>query len=216
MKNIDYEQIMNDLADLEKEKVIEAAREIIPCGEEEINKMIAALSEGMEIVGERFEFAEYFIGDLIEAANIMIIVGEMVKLALPQKDKDNELKVVLCTVENDIHDIGKNIVRTTLEAAGVNVIDLGVNVSKQEIIDTIEKENAKVVALSGVMSTAIDSMREVIEMIRKSNALKNVKIVIGGACVYEAAFKETGADAWGVAPKETKEICLKWLNAATA
>ena len=214
MKNIDYEQLKNDLADLEKDKVLETAKAVIALGEDAINKMIEALSEGMEIVGERFEYAEYFIGDLIEASNIMIIVGEMVKTALPQMTVDNKRKVVLCTVENDIHDIGKNIVRTTLEASGINVIDLGVNVSKNDVIETIEKEHAKVVALSGVMSTAIDSMKEIIALIRSNDELNNVKVVIGGACVYEKGFKETGADAWCRSPKETKNICTKWLDAA--
>ena len=121
-------------------------------------------------------------------------------------------KMILCTVKDDLHDIGKNIVRSMLEAAGFEVLDLGIDVPASEVVKAAKDNDIKIVALSGVLTLAIDSMKNTIDAF-KAAGMENVKIIIGGAPVSESACKLTGADEWAHSPQKTVAVCKAWAEA---
>ena len=109
--------------------------------------------------------------------------------------------------------IGKNIVRSMLEAAGFDVLDLGIDVPAEKIIETAKAEDIHIVALSGVLTLAIDSMKATIEAFAQAGLRDDVKIIIGGAPVNEEVCEQTGADAWTTSPQTTIDYCTTWAEA---
>lgn len=155
------------------------------------------ISRGLEIVGDQFEDGTYFLADLVMA-------GEVVKEAMPmlQERLDREAsakkgKVILATVNGDIHEIGKNIVGMLLNVNGYDVIDLGVDVSSDKILETVKHTGARLIGLSVLLSTMVGSIKEVVDSITEAGLKDNVKIAIGGACTSEQLKDEMGADAYG-------------------
>ena len=118
--------------------------------------------------------------------------------------------MVLCTVKDDLHDIGKNIVKNMLEASGFEVIDLGIDVPPERIIETVKTEGIRIVALSGVLTLALDSMRDVVDAFADAGMRDKVKIIIGGNPVTEVACKAIGADEWAKSPRKTVGVCSEW------
>ena len=118
--------------------------------------------------------------------------------------------MILCTVQDDLHDIGKNIVRAMLEAAGFEVLDLGINTPADTIVETAKKENIKIIALSGVLTLSLDAMKDTVDAFRAAGLRDDVKIIIGGAPVSEAACARIGADEWAHSPQKTLRVCKEW------
>ena len=121
-------------------------------------------------------------------------------------------KIILCTVHGDIHDIGKNIVKSMLEAAGFDVLDLGIDVPPERILEVARTEDVRIIALSGVLMLALDSMKAVVDSFKVAGLRDNVKIIIGGNPVTEEACKIIGADAWAHSPQKGVEICSAWAT----
>ncbi|MBP5272844.1 MAG: B12-binding domain-containing protein, partial [Clostridia bacterium] len=123
---MDRESILNAMADLEEDELLEYMEEALAAGPDAVNDALDACQEGMKVVGERFEEGEYFVGDLIYAGEILTQAMDIIKPALTGDGSQKFGKMILCTVKNDLHDIGKNIVRAMLEAGGFEVMDLGI------------------------------------------------------------------------------------------
>jgi dimethylamine corrinoid protein len=208
---IDFKKLAVAMGELDEETVKKLLKSVTTT--EEANKAMEACQDGMNKIGNLFEEGEYFVGDLIYAGEIMTDVVEILKpLLLADEGGGAKAKVIICTVKDDLHDIGKNIVRSMLEAAGFEVFDLGIDVSAEEIIKTAKAENINIVALSGVLTLALDSMKNTIAEIRASG-LKDVKVIVGGNPVTEEAAKLMGADDWAYSPQKTVKICSAWASA---
>ena len=124
-------------------------------------------------------------------------------------------KMIICTVKDDLHDIGKNIVRSMLEAAGFDVLDLGIDVAPEKIIETAKAENIRIVALSGVLTLALDSMKKTVAALKEAG-MDDVKIIIGGCPVTEDAARTIGADEWAYSPQKTVKVCTDWASELSA
>ena len=122
-------------------------------------------------------------------------------------------KIVLGTVFGDIHDIGKDIVRFMLETNGFEVYDLGVDVPKGKFVEKIKEVNPEIIALSGFLTLAYDSMKETIEEIKKAGLREKAKIMIGGGQMDERIRKYVGADAYGEDAVEAVVLAKKWVGA---
>ena len=120
--------------------------------------------------------------------------------------------MILCTVKDDLHDIGKNIVKAMLEAGGFDVIDLGIDVPAEKIVETVKENGIKIVALSGVLTLAIDSMKATIDALKEAG-LDGVKVIIGGAPVNAEVCERIGADEWAYSPQKTVQTCKAWTAA---
>lgn len=208
---MDFEKLANAVGELDEETMIEMLNDIMADGGSQAKEAMAACQKGMDIVGGLFEEKEYFLADLMFAGELMEQAVEILKPALASESGSGLGKLILCTVEGDLHDIGKNIVRSMLDAAGFEVVDLGIDTPVAKIVETAKAEGIKIVALSGVLTLAIKSMGATIQALRNEGL--NVKVIIGGCPVSEAVCKEVGADAWAHNPQDTVRICRDWATA---
>lgn len=207
---MDFENIAQLMGDLDEDAVVEQLEAVMADGGADASKAMEACQKGMDIVGKLFEEGEYFVGDLIYAGELMTRAVSILKDALiTDEGAAVKTRMILCTVKDDLHDIGKNIVKAMLEAAGFDVLDLGIDVPPQKIVDTVRTENIKIVALSGVLTLAIDSMKKTIEELR-SAGLTDVKVIIGGAPVNAEICTLIGADEWAHSPQKTVQVCKSW------
>ena len=209
---VDFEKLAAAMGDLDEDAMVEDLKAVMAEGGADAAKAMEACQKGMDIVGERFEEGEYFVGDLIYAGELMTQAVEILKNGLVSGENNGPaVKMVLCTVKDDLHDIGKNIVRSMLEANGFDVIDLGIDCPAAKIVETVKAEGVKIVALSGVLTLAIDSMKATIDALKEAG-LNDVKVIIGGAPVSESAKEVTGADDWAYSPQKTVAVCKEWAK----
>src|SRR6056297_2191397 len=160
----------------------------------------------LDIVGDRYEKHELFLPQLIRSAETSKIVFEVIKSKMIDDGRENisKGKILLATVEGDIHDIGKNIVKLILENYGYQIIDLGKDVSKDKIIETVKKEKIKLVGLSALMTTTVRNMELVIKELKSLDS--NIRIMVGGAVMSPKYSKDIGADFYGKDARKAVDI----------
>ena len=208
---IDFENLATAMGELDEDTVKELLEQVMAEGGAEAGKAMEACQKGMDTVGKLFEEGEYFVGDLIYAGELMTDAVAILKDALVSGDASGpKTRMILCTVKDDLHDIGKNIVRSMLEANGFDVLDLGIDCPAQKVVETAKAENIKIVALSGVLTLALDSMKTTVDAIRAAGL--ECKVIIGGAPVSAEACKNIGADEWAHSPQKTVNTCKDWAN----
>jgi 5-methyltetrahydrofolate--homocysteine methyltransferase len=158
-------------------------------------ELVDALGDGMKEVGDKYESGEFFFSELIMAGETMKEAMEVLKPALSSEDVKSKGKVVVGTVKGDLHDIGKDLVVSLLVAAGVEVIDVGVDVPAEKFVDAVKNEGATVVGLSALLSTTITYTKEIVAAIEAAGIRDKVKIIVGGAAATDELAKEMGADS---------------------
>ncbi len=213
---IDFNKLAEAMGDLDEDVMVEPLEQVMAEGGADAQKAMEACQKGMDTVGSLFEEGEYFVGDLIYAGELMTKAVEILKDALITDGGEDTVKarMILCTVKDDLHDIGKNIVRSMLEAAGFEVLDLGIDVAPEKIVETAKAEGINIIGLSGVLTLAIDSMKDTIDAFKEAGMRDDVKIVIGGAPVNAEVCEQTGADAWASSPQTTIDYCKSWAKTA--
>lgn len=210
---MDFKELENAMADLDEDAVLDMMKEVMDNNGEGVQEAMDACQKGMSRVGTLFEEGEYFVGDLIYAGEIMVEAMDILKPALAGEGSKKVGKMILCTVKDDLHDIGKNIVKAMLEAAGFEVLDLGIDVSPEKIVETAKNENIKIIGLSGVLTLALDSMKDTVNAFKEAGMRDDVKIIIGGNPVSEDSCKAIGADEWSFSPQKTVKVCTEWAAA---
>lgn len=180
--------------------------------ENRAEEALNACREGMERVGALFEEGDYFVGDLIFAGEIMNEAIEILKPVLTKMNGETAGRVILCTVKEDRHDIGKNIVKAMMEAAGLEVVDLGTDTAPETVVEAAKKNGIRIIALSCVLTLGLESMKRTVEAFQKAGMRDSVRIIVGGAPVNERARENIGADAWTLSPQKSAEICRNWAN----
>ena len=205
---MDFENLAAAMGELDEDTVKEILEGIDSV--EAANAAMEACQKGMDTVGKLFEEGEYFVGDLIYAGELMTDAVEVLKPYLTAGDGSAKAKMILCTVKDDLHDIGKNIVRSMLEANGFDVLDLGIDCPAEKVVQTAKAEGIKIVALSGVLTLALDSMKTTVEAIKAAGL--DCKVIIGGAPVSAEACRNIGADEWAHSPQKTVATCKAWAE----
>jgi corrinoid protein of di/trimethylamine methyltransferase len=208
------EEIRDSLANLDLEKTIELVNKALSQGVDVMDVLERGLAEGMRLVGERYERGEYFVADMIVAAEIFNEAMRIVKpMILESKKRFKPLgRVVIGTVYGDIHDIGKNLVATVLEANGFEVIDLGVDVAVEKFVEAVKKYQPDILGMSALLTTTMPHMREVIEALKKEGLREKVKVIVGGAPVTEQFAREIGADGYAESAFKAVEVCKRLIN----
>jgi 5-methyltetrahydrofolate--homocysteine methyltransferase len=199
------------IAELEEDKTLAEVRKALDEGTDPFS-LVEALREGMSVVGNRYEAKEYFLPDLILSAEIF---KQSIALIEPHLKNESALSkgiVVIGTVQGDIHDIGKNIVATVLRCAGYEVHDLGVDVAPQAFVDKTRETKAGLVAMSGLLTLAFDSMKNTVDALAEAGLRNEVKVIIGGGPVNETVVKYSGADAYGRNPSEAVRLAEQFLG----
>ena len=189
-------EIINSLVKLDSEGLKESVQKALDnkiSPEQIINQ---GFGKGMEIVGEKYEEGEYFRSELIMAGVTMNDGMDLVKPLLKSIDTQSLGRVIIGTVEGDLHDIGKNIVITMLESSGFEVHDLGVDVPPKKFVEKMKELKPNILAMSALLSVTMDKVKETIDSIKKEK-MEMVKILVGGRCLDEKIAEEMGADAYG-------------------
>jgi len=155
------------------------------------------LTEGMGIVGQKFETKEYFIPDMLASAEAVGVAMEILEPHLAKSGIKPKGKIIIATVKGDLHDIGKNIVSILLRGAGYTVKDLGNDVEPQAIVDAVRKESPEFLGLSALLTSTMIHMGETIQALTENGLRDKVKVIIGGAPVSEEFAGSIGADGYG-------------------
>ena len=201
------------LADLKEDEALKVTKERLDSGDDPM-KILEDSRKGMEIVGQRFSSGEYFIPDLIYSGEILKEISEIVKPKISGNLQTKKAsKFLLATVAGDIHDIGKDIVGFMMDISGFEVIDLGIDVPKEKIVEAIKENKPQIVGLSGFLTLAFDSMKETIDAIKAAGLRDNVKIMIGGGQIDEEVRRYTGADAYRPDAVSAVALAKEWVAA---
>lgn len=170
------------------------------------------LSQGMKRVGELYDRGEYFIPDMLSAAEAVGAAMEILEPYLLKGGAQGKGKVVMATVEQDQHDIGKNLVAIMLRGAGFTVVDLGVNVPVKKIIESVEQEKPQILGLSALLDTTMSNMEKAIRGLENRGMRSQVKVMIGGAPTSPSFASEIGADAHGKDAFAAVELAEKFVK----
>jgi 5-methyltetrahydrofolate--homocysteine methyltransferase len=169
-------------------------------------KILEYCREGLEIVGKRFEEGTYFLSHLIMVSELFKDIMGIIKPKISVNNSEISGKIIIGTVEGDIHDLGKNIFKFLLEINDFHVLDLGVDVSPQKFVNMIRDFEPKIVGMSGLLTAAIGSTKKTIEAITEAGMRDDVKIIIGGGQMNDRVRNHVGADAY--APDAIKAVVM--------
>ena len=206
------QKLIDLMADLKEEETLGRVQELVAAKTDPL-EILAAARAAMEIVGKRFETYEYFIPDLVMAGEILTAISAIVKPLLTQGEEGPKKgRVLIATVEGDIHDIGKDIVVFMLEVSGYEVLDLGIDVPIETVVEKTREFQPRVVGLSAFLTLAFDSMKQTIEALEAAGLRKNLKIMIGGGQIDEEIRHYVKADAYGRDAIAAVNLCKEWIG----
>lgn len=189
-----------------------AVQEALDAGMGALDILENGLMAGMGIIGERFKNNDIFIPEVLIAARAMNAATEMLKPSLNAAGVEAKGTVVLGTVKDDLHDIGKNLVRMMMESKGLTVIDLGNNCPPEKYITAAQEHNADIIACSTLLTTTMSVMQKVVELAVEAGIRDKVKIMIGGAPVNQAFCDKIGADCYTPDASSAAEAALQYCS----
>ena len=184
--------LVDAMADLQEDAVLEEVRALKAKGVPPAD-IINAVQQGMAIVGQRFEEKEYYLSELIMSAEIFNAVRPLLDLGAAGPSRHG--KVVIGTIYQDVHDIGKNIVSTVLASHGFDVVDVGVNVPAERFVEAVRAHKPRVLGISCLLTTCFANVRDCIAAVEAAGLRDGLTIVVGGGPVDETAARFMGADA---------------------
>jgi dimethylamine corrinoid protein len=203
-------QLISAIADLNEELALNLIRERLAENDDPLT-LIASCEKGLQQVGERYAQHKYYLSGLIMGGEIFYEVMELIQPVMENRISGTSSgKILLGTVESDIHDLGKNMVKLLLSCYKVTVYDLGVDVPPEEFLRQAKKLQPDILGLSGLITKAYDSMRETVRLFRKEGY--QIPIVIGGSQLSEEVFHYTDADYWVNEADVGVKLCLRLLR----
>lgn len=222
VKKAQEDEIMNEIlteisANLQKGKA-KLVKELV---QQAVDQGIAAreilekgLLSGMDIVGEKFKNNEVFVPEVLVAARAMNMGAAVLKPLMSDVDNMSAGKVCIGTVKGDLHDIGKNLVKMMMEGKGLEVVDLGTDVSPETYVETAVKEGCQIICCSALLTTTMPVMGEVVKEAEKAGIRDKVKIMVGGAPVTETFCQQIGADKYTSDAASAADAAVEFCRAA--
>lgn len=208
------EEITSAVGELDEDKLFLLIDEYLAVepSEAKAQEVIASCQEGTKIVGERYHMGEYFVGDLIFAGELLTEVIDLLKPLILHESNVHIGKILLGTVQGDLHDIGKNIFKGMCEAAGFKVYDIGIDQKVSTFVQKVREIKPDIVGMSGVLTLAIDAMKETVDALIEAGLRKDIKIIVGGNPLSLESATYIGADAYSVNANEGVQICKDWVE----
>jgi len=206
-----FDEIRGALINFDVEAAKRAALEAVQMGVT-AEKVVDVMSEGMDVVGDKYKAGEYFVTELIIAGETMKEVLEVLEPYLEGEAGGELGTAVVATVEGDLHDIGKNIFVMLMTTAGFKVIDLGVDVSAERIVEAVGDSQGDILGLSALLTTNLEQFPIVVDRLKREGLRDKVKVIVGGATVTEEYAKEAGVDAYAKTALDGAEICKGWVK----
>lgn len=207
-----FKKLSDAVLDMDEDKTVEFSKEAVDRGVDAYEAIDKGLADGMERAGKLFEEEEYFIPELLMCSDAMYAGINVLKPHIKSEEQGEKSKIVIGVVEGDTHDIGKNLVKIMLESAGFEIIDLGRDVPPQKFVDTAKETDADAIALSTLMTTTMDGMSEVINILNKENIRDKFKVIVGGGPISQSFADKIGADGYSVNAAEAVRLVRKLLN----
>ena len=195
-----------------RDEAVKLATEAFNAGVNPQDIIANGLQSGMGVVGEKFSSGEYFLPDMLMAARAMTTALEVLRPSLEETDIPNIGKVIIGTVEGDMHDIGKNVVATFLKGSGFEVFDLGLNVPIQKFLDEVRGKKPDILGLSALLTTTMPIMGKIIKALDEAGLRSSVKVIIGGAPVTQDFANYIGADAYAHDGGKAIPVCKQLLS----
>lgn len=206
----DKESLLKELSrcvlEMEDEEVIPVAQEYADNGFDAAEGIMQGLVPGMNQAADLYEQEEYFIPELMVCSAAMYNGLDVLKPLIPKENTASKGKAVIGVVEGDTHDIGKNLVKVMMEAAGYEMIDLGKDVPVEEFVEKVREEQADIVCMSTLMTTSMNNMQRVIESLKEQGLREQVKIMVGGGPISQNFADKIGADGYSVTAVEAVKL----------
>lgn len=206
------QKLSDDVFYMEDEEVVETAKMYLSEGYPAIDGIMKGLIDGMNRAGKLYEEEEYFITDLLLCSDALNAGLDVLKPYVEDDDTVEKIKGVIGVVEGDNHDIGKNLVKIMLETAGFEMIDLGKDVKLERFVEVAVEEKVKFICMSTLMSTTMDGMKKVIDMLKEKGIRDEFKVLIGGGAVNEKFAEDIGADGYSENAVEAVKLAKRLLN----
>ncbi len=204
-------KLIDAITEMREDDALKLTNELLDGGASP-SDILSACKEAMDVIGKRFEDGEVFIPELILAGEMMTDITAILKPRMSEEAGTEKLgKIVLGTVQGDIHDIAKDLVAFFLDLNGFEVTDLGVDVPAAKFVEAVKETGAKIVALSGFLTLAFDPMKDTVAAL-KAAGLNDVKIMIGGGQIDEKIRQYTGADAFGRDAMSAVALAKEWAK----
>jgi len=205
-----YEKLAVELMKGNEQEVNRFTKEALDKGAEARQILDKGLLAGMDVVGKKFKAGDMFIPEVLLCARCMHGAMDILQPFLSEGDAAGAGKVVIGTVEGDLHDIGKNLVAMMMQGAGFKVVDIGTNISPQAFVDAVKEHQPQLIGMSALLTTTMPKMEETIHALEEAGVRDQVKIMAGGAPVTQDFVEKIGADAYGAnaasASEKAKEL----------
>ncbi len=208
----DFEQLANGVIAGEIEKVGELTQKAVDEGVDPMEIIDNGLMSGMSVVGERFKVGDMYIPEVIMSAKAMSSGMEIVKPLIIGGGSTSKGKVLLGTVKGDLHEIGKKLVQMMMESAGLEVEDIGIDISPEKFAEAVREKKPDVLGMSALLTTTMLAMKDTIETLKEAGLRDSVKILVGGAPVTLDFAEEIGADGWAPDAVTAKDKVLEFLG----
>ena len=189
-----FEKLKNGVVEYEEDEVKEASQQALDDGYDALEMIMDGLAAGMEVVGDLYDRNEYFVPEVLMCADALYAGLDILRPHVPEKEDDVNAQVVIGSIQGDVHDIGKNLVKMMFDVAGWDVHDLGRDVPLEKFVEEQLRTDSEVVAMSAMMTTTMLGMKKVIKMIKEKNP--DVAIMLGGAPVTQDVANLFGADGY--------------------
>lgn len=192
-----FEQLSTCVLEGDAEKAEALTKKALEDGLSANEILNKGLVVGMAEVSARFKRGDMFVPEVLMSAEAMHAGQEILRPLLAESGADRVGTILLGTVKGDLHDIGKNLVCSMLEGAGFDIIDLGVDVSPEKFVDSVQNQGAQVICLSALLTTTMPNMKGTIDALKAAGVRDQVKVIIGGAPITQQYADEIGADGYG-------------------
>lgn len=204
------ELLKDGVINYKEEQVKQAAQTAVDDGHLALEMIMDGLAAGMEVVGDLYERNEYFVPEVLMCADALYLGLDILRPHVPKSDSDTIAQVVIGSIQGDVHDIGKNLVKMMFDVAGWEVHDLGRDVPLENFVQEQLRTDAEVVAMSAMMTTTMLGMKKVIQMIKEKNP--NVAIMLGGAPVTQDVANLFGADGYAESAGNAVQEGIKMIG----
>jgi 5-methyltetrahydrofolate--homocysteine methyltransferase len=206
------EALKEDVVNLEIEGIKNTTEEALKAGINPVSMIIEGLASGIDIIGEKFEKGECYLSDLVLATEVVKDAMGIIQPYIKGGELESKGKVILATVKGDNHDIGKSLVATLLRVSGFDVIDLGIDVPTEKIIEAVRIHTPNILGLSALLTVTMPEIGKVINGLEDSGLRNEVKLIIGGSPITKEFAEKIGADHNAIDAVEGVNKCIEWVT----
>ena len=201
-----YSELSDAVVDMNEDVVADLSNQVIEEGLDAYEAIDQGLAKGMERAGQLFEEEEYFVPELLMCSDAMNIGIDLLKPHIQKEESSHKHKIIIGVIEGDTHDIGKNLVKLMLSSADFDVIDLGRDVPVTTFVSRAVEEQAQIIMISSLMTTTMDRMKDVVELLKEKGIREQYKVAIGGGPVSQSFANKIGADGYSANATEAVRL----------